>query len=138
MLERQKELAGGKVKNIEPILCRVSGVPFYNTSRFTFEKLKGDPNNIAANLTNFIKGFSSRARNIIEHFGEGIFKLDKRTGYIWSFQSSATSISTRTKFPNIEWATFSRTWSGALTKPRTKMPSHFTREVIRLMVNLLF
>ena len=48
VLARQKELAGGKVKNIEPILCRVSGVPFYNTSRFTFEKLKGDPNNIAA------------------------------------------------------------------------------------------
>ena len=69
VLEQQKKLSGGKVKNVDPILCRVTGVPFYNTSRYTFEKLKGDPNNIAANLTNYIKGFSSRAREIIEHFG---------------------------------------------------------------------
>ncbi|MEW6364963.1 MAG: type I restriction-modification system subunit M N-terminal domain-containing protein [Acidobacteriota bacterium] len=77
--EKQKSLEGGKVKNVEPILCRVSGVPFYNASRYTFEKLKGDPNHIAANLTNYIKGFSSRAREIIDHFGfeEHIAKLDK-------------------------------------------------------------
>jgi len=79
VLNRLKKLQDSKVKNVEPILCRVSGVPFYNTSRFTFEKLKGDPDNIAANLTNYIKGFSSRAREIIEHFGfeEHIAKLDK-------------------------------------------------------------
>lgn len=57
VLERMKKLEGGKVKNVDPILCRVTGVPFYNTSRYTFEKLKGDPNNVAANLTNYIKGF---------------------------------------------------------------------------------
>ncbi|HLE18735.1 MAG TPA: type I restriction-modification system subunit M N-terminal domain-containing protein, partial [Syntrophales bacterium] len=74
-----KSLRDSKVKNVDPILCRVTGVPFYNTSRFTFEKLKGDPNGIAANLTNLIKGFSGRAREIIEHFGfeEHIAKLDK-------------------------------------------------------------
>lgn len=79
VLEQQKKLSGGKVKNVDPILCRVTGVPFYNTSRYTFEKLKGDPNNIAANLTHYIKGFSTRAREIIEHFGfeEHIAKLDK-------------------------------------------------------------
>ena len=79
ILEQQKKLSGGKVKNVDPILCRVTGGPFYNTSRYTFEKLKGDPNNIAANLTNYIKGFSMRAREIIEHFGfeEHIAKLDK-------------------------------------------------------------
>ncbi|MBI5407168.1 MAG: type I restriction-modification system subunit M N-terminal domain-containing protein [Nitrospirae bacterium] len=80
VLGRLKSLQGGKLKNIEPILCRVSGVPFYNTSRFiTLEKLKGDPNNIASNLTHYIKGFSTQARKIIEHFGFGehIAKLDK-------------------------------------------------------------
>ena len=39
-------------------LARAAAVDFYNTSRFTFEKLKGDPNNIAANLTQYIKKFS--------------------------------------------------------------------------------
>jgi hypothetical protein len=57
VLARQKALSGGKVKNVDPILCRVTGVPFYNTSRYSFEKLKGGPNNSAANLTNYIKGY---------------------------------------------------------------------------------
>jgi type I restriction enzyme M protein len=43
-----KSLNGEKVKNVEPVLCRTTGVPFFNTSRYTFEKLKGAPNNIAA------------------------------------------------------------------------------------------
>src|SRR5947207_415419 len=50
--EKLKSLQGGKVKNVAPILCRVTDVPFYNTSKYSFEKLKGDPNHIAANLTN--------------------------------------------------------------------------------------
>ena len=79
VLARLKSLQGGKIKDLEPILCRVSGVRFYNTSRFTFEKLKGDPDKIAANLTHYIKGFSTHAREILEHFGfeEHIGKLDK-------------------------------------------------------------
>ena len=43
------------MKNVEPILNRVAGHAFHNTSRFTFERLKGDPDNIAANLTQYIK-----------------------------------------------------------------------------------
>jgi type I restriction enzyme M protein len=79
VLAKQKALSGGKVKNLDPILCRVTGVPFYNTSRYSFEKLKGDPDNIARNLTHYIKSFSSRAREIIENFAfeEHIGKLDK-------------------------------------------------------------
>jgi len=79
VLQKLETLQASKVKNVEPILCPVSGMPFYNTSRYTFKKLKGDPDNIAANLTNYIKGFSSRAREIFERFGfeEHIAKLDK-------------------------------------------------------------
>ena len=79
VLEKKKNLEGGKVKNIEPILCRATGMPFYNISRYTFKELKGDPNNIAANLTHYIKGFSEHAHEIIEQFGfeEQIVKLDK-------------------------------------------------------------
>ena len=51
VLARLKGLEGGKIKNLEPILNKVAGQSFHNTSRFTFQKLKGDPNNIAANLT---------------------------------------------------------------------------------------
>ena len=62
VLERYKSLKDGKIKNLEPILNKVAGQQFHNISKYTFEKLKGDPNNIAANLTNYIKGFSSPAQ----------------------------------------------------------------------------
>ena len=79
VLQEYNKQKGGKVKNLEPILNRVSGQAFHNTSRFTFEKLKGDPDKIAENLVHYIQSFSSRARDIIEHFGfeEHIIKLEK-------------------------------------------------------------
>jgi type I restriction enzyme M protein len=81
VLAKLKSMEASPVKNLEPILNKVAGQAqsFHNTSKFTFEKLKGDPNNIAANLTQYIKSFSSRARDIIEHFEfeEHIAKLDK-------------------------------------------------------------
>ncbi len=63
VLQKAQGLKGGKLKNLEPILNKVAGQQFHNTSRFTFERLKGDSSHIAANLTNYIKGFSSRAGN---------------------------------------------------------------------------
>ena len=79
VLAKLKSLKESKYKNVELILNKVAKQSFHNTSKFTFEKLKGDPNNIAANLTHYIKAFSSRARDIIDHFGfeEQIVKLDK-------------------------------------------------------------
>ena len=43
ILQRYETLKGGQVKNLEPVLNRISGVPFHNTAKFTFEKLRGDP-----------------------------------------------------------------------------------------------
>ena len=50
----------------------------YNISPFTFDKLLGDPDNIAPNLVAYINGFSPIARSIFEQFGftEQIEKLD--------------------------------------------------------------
>jgi type I restriction-modification system DNA methylase subunit len=64
---------------IEKMLLRASGTNFYNTSKLDFEKLKGDPNHIATNLTSYIKGFSEGARDVIEQFkfADQIAKLDE-------------------------------------------------------------
>lgn len=142
VLEQQKKLSGGKVKNVDPILCRVTGVPFYNTSRFTFEKLKGDPNNIAANLTNYIKGFSARAREIIEHFGfeEHIAKLDK-ADRLYLVVSKFCDIDLHPHaVSNIEMGyIFEELIRRFNEASNEEAGDHFTpREVIRLMVNLLF
>jgi type I restriction enzyme M protein len=66
--QKYEALKGGQVKNLEPVLNRISGVPFHNTAKFTFEKLKGDPNHLAANLRAFIRGFSTNAQDILERF----------------------------------------------------------------------
>ncbi len=142
VLERLKKLQGGKVKNVEPILCRVTGVPFYNTSRYTFEKLKGDPNNIAANLTNYIKGFSRRAREIIEHFGfeEHIAKLDK-ADRLYLVVSRFCEIDLHPDVvSNIEMGyIFEELIRRFNEASNEEAGDHFTpREVIRLMVNLIF
>ncbi len=142
VLEQQAKLAGGKVKNIDPILCRVTGVPFYNTSRFTFEKLKGDPNHIAANLTYYIKGFSSRAREIIENFGfeEHIGKLEK-ADRLYLVVSRFCDIDLHPDVvSNIEMGyIFEELIRKFNEASNEEAGDHFTpREVIRLMVNLLF
>src|SRR6266404_163236 len=64
---------------IEKIINKKFDLPFHNTSEFTFQKLLGDPDKLASNLGNFIAGFSSRARKIIEKFKfeEEIEKLDE-------------------------------------------------------------
>ncbi len=56
VLKRAEKLKGGKVTSIEPLLNRVTGLDFHNTSPFTFETLRDDPDDIAANLTQYIKG----------------------------------------------------------------------------------
>jgi type I restriction enzyme M protein len=142
LLKQREKLQGGKIKNIEPILCRVTGVPFYNTSRYTFEKLKGDPNNIAANLTNYIKGFSTRAREIIERFGfeEHIARLDK-ADRLYLIVSRFCQIDLHPdRVSNLEMGyIFEELIRRFNEASNEEAGDHFTpREVIRLMVNLLF
>ncbi|MBP7746988.1 MAG: SAM-dependent DNA methyltransferase [Phycisphaerae bacterium] len=142
VLDRMKKLEGGKVKNVEPILCRVTGVPFYNTSRYTFDKLRGDPNNVAANLTNYIKGFSARAREIIERFGfeEHIGRLDK-ADRLYLIVSRFCQIDLHPdRVSNIEMGyIFEELIRRFNEASNEEAGDHFTpREVIRLMVNLLF
>jgi type I restriction enzyme M protein len=68
VLEKAAELKGGKVANADPILNRVAKASFHNTSKLDFAKLLGEPDKIAANLTAYIKAFSSQVRDIFEKF----------------------------------------------------------------------
>ena len=65
-------------ETIEKMINRKFDLTFHNISEFTFAKLLGDPDKLAANLRNYIGGFSSRARKIIEKFKfeEEIDKLE--------------------------------------------------------------
>ena len=142
VLAKKKGLKGGKVSNIEPILNRVAKVPFHNTSRLDFQKLKGEPDKIAANLTRYIKSFSSKARDILDYFGfeSEIAKLDE-ADRLFLVVSKFCDIDLH---PDV----VSNTEMGYIFEELIRKfneaanetaGDHFTpREVIRLMVNLLF
>lgn len=69
--ERQITVKGG-------FLTRASGYDFYNISRFTFEGLLSDPENIADNFRSYLNHFSTNVIDIIENFDfdKEITKLD--------------------------------------------------------------
>lgn len=57
-----------KIKTLEVkdgFLSKASGYQFYNTSRFTFETLVADPDNIADNFEDYINGFSDNVKDIL-------------------------------------------------------------------------
>ena len=49
---------------VDVALRKVAGVPFYNTSKLDFERLKGDPNHIAQNLRAYLEGFSQAKSSV--------------------------------------------------------------------------
>ena len=53
-----------KLAVIDGFLTRASGYQFYNTSKFTFDLLLADPDNIEANFRDYLAGFSARQRHI--------------------------------------------------------------------------
>lgn len=60
-----------KVKHlavIDGFLTQASGYQFYNTSKFTFDKLLADPENIEANFRDYLAGFSSNVQDVLSKF----------------------------------------------------------------------
>ena len=60
-----------KVKNlavIDGFLTRASGYQFYNTSKFTFDTLLADPDNIEANFRDYLAGFSPNVQDVLTKF----------------------------------------------------------------------
>lgn len=66
-------------ESIEKIVFQKTGLSFFNKSGLSFKTILADPDHIARNLTYYISGFSTRARNILEKFKfeEEIDKLDE-------------------------------------------------------------
>ncbi len=142
VLARYESLKGGAVKNQEPILNHVAGQAFHNSSRLDFPKLTDDPDNIAPNLQQYIASFSSRAREIIEYFGfeAEIERLEKADRLYLVVKKFAEIDLHPDVVSNVEmgyiFEELVRKFSEAANETAG---DHFTpREVIRLMVNLLF
>ena len=60
-----------KVKHlavIDGFLSKASGYQFYNTSKYTFERLLADPENIESNFRDYLNGFSGNVQDVLAKF----------------------------------------------------------------------
>lgn len=142
VLKKHEQLKNTGIEDLDALLNRASGYKFHNRSNFTFDKLVADPNNIALNLRNYINGFSEDAREIIEQFefenqinkmddANLLFMVIKRFQEIDLHPDRITSMEMGYMFEELirKFAEISNETAG----------EHFTpREVIKLMVNILF
>jgi len=142
VLERYKSAKNLNEEAMETVLNRVAGYNFHNRSKFDFKKLIADPNNLAMNLRNYVNGFSKDAREIIEKFKfdgqityldeqDLLFLVVERLANVDLHPNGVSSMEMGYIFEELirKFAEMSNETAG----------EHFTpREVIRLMVNLLF
>lgn len=63
VVQTYKDIEGLAVK--DAFLRKASGYRFYNTSEYTFEKLKADPENIKVNFEAYLNGFSDNVMDIL-------------------------------------------------------------------------
>lgn len=66
VLAKYEEVKNFEVK--EPFLTEASGYVFYNISKYDFEKLLADPDNIESNFKNYLNGFSDNVIDILNNF----------------------------------------------------------------------
>jgi type I restriction enzyme M protein len=142
LLDRAGKLGGQSDALKDEALKRAAGQTFYNTSRFDFERLKAEPNQIAANLRNYINGFSPSAREILErfHFDAQISKLDgANLLYLVVRRFSEIDLHPDAVPNPMMGSIFEELIRRFSEQSNETAGEHFTpREVIRLMVNLLF
>jgi type I restriction enzyme M protein len=140
--KKAETLKGSTIKDPEEILNRAAKVGFHNISKFDFGKLKGDPNHLGHNLTAYIKGFSSNARDVVERFKfhEQIAKLDD-SNLLFQVVSKFAEVDLHPEtVPNHRMGSIFEELIRRFSEQSNETAGeHFTpRDVIRLMVDLLF
>lgn len=128
--------------NPEPFLLRKSGQTFYNTSPLDMRKLMGDQDNIGPNLFAFIQAFSADVRDIFESF-EFAAQVDKLTKARLLYQVTEKFAQIDLHPDKVDNHQMGLVFEELIRKfaelSNETAGEHFTpREVIRLMVNLLF
>jgi len=142
VLDAHAKHKGKPPEVLEKLLNRAAGQQFHNTSKLDFSSLAADANNVARNLTKYIKSFSPRARDILDHFGfaEHIEKLDKANRlYLVVKKFAEVDLHPQT-VPNQDMGyVFEELIRKYNEDANETAGDHFTpREVIRLIVNVLF
>lgn len=142
VLDKYENVKALPMKDI--LLRKASGHAFYNTSKYNFEKLLDDPDNIEANFRDYLNGFSENVQDIIEKFKfDGHITTMANKGILYIIIKEFTSPKANLHpdvISNLEmgyiFEEIIRRFSEAHNEDAGQ---HYTpREVIRLMVNILF
>lgn len=128
--------------NPDPFLLRKAGQSFYNTSPLDLAKLLGDQDHIRENLYAYVRGFSLAARDIFERF-EFYTQIERlaKAGLLYLVTEKFAKIDLHpSKVDNAQMGlVFEELIRKFAEVSNETAGEHFTpREVIRLMVNLLF
>ncbi len=128
--------------NLEPFLLRKSGASFYNSSPIDMKKLMGDQDHIKENLYSYMQAFSPAVRDIFERFD--FFTQIERLHKCNLLYQVAEKFATIDLHPEaVSNNDMGQVFEELIRKfaeiSNETAGEHFTpREVIRLMVNLLF
>lgn len=138
--EQYKDRYSGEA--LDKVLNKAAGQRFHNKSPLTFEKLKGDPDNIEKHLVSYIKGFSSNVRTIFEYFKfeEEIEKM-RESNILYLVVSKFCDVDLHPdRVPNNQMGlVFEHLIRRFNELANETAGDHFTpRDVIRLMVSILF
>ena len=126
----------------EPFVLKKSGVPFYNVSALDLPTLAGDQDHLRANLHAYIQGFAPDVRDIFDHFdfANTVERLHK-AGLLYLVVEKFAHIDLHPKrVDNVHMGlVFEELIRKFAEISNETAGEHFTpREVIRLMVSLLF
>ncbi len=143
-VEVLKEAAAKRDAGIafEPFVKRKTGLDFYNVSSLDMGKLMGDQDNIRANLDSYIQGFAPDVRSIFEHFdfAATVERLHKNKLLYLVTEKFAGFRLHPDQVDNMQMGlVFEELIRKFAELSNETAGEHFTpREVIRLMVDLLF
>ena len=132
----------GRVENVGPILQAITGIEVYNTSPLTLKKILADPSQIAGNLRAWIAAFDEETRDVVEKFDfdAQIGRLD-RAKLLYLVLAKVTEVDLHPDaVSNVEMGYLYEELIRKFSELSNETAGeHFTpREVIRLMVDLLF
>ncbi|WP_373398378.1 class I SAM-dependent DNA methyltransferase [Algoriphagus halophilus] len=123
-------------------LQKITDQKFYNTSPFTFEKLKGAPDSIAQDLVSYINGFSPNVRQIFEYFDfeKEIFAMnDANILYLIISEFAKVNLHPSMVSNRDMGLIFENLIRRFNELANETAGDHFTpREIIKLMVDILF
>ena len=141
VLARQAELSQRGLHDLDGALRAASGFAFYNTSRYDFDKLLGDAPQAAANLRNYIAGFSENMRSVLERFDfdNTISKLEE-AGLLFQVLERFKNVDLHPdRIDNPTMGTIFEELIRRFNEALDENPGeHFTpRDVVHLMVDLM-